>query len=257
MAAVGDRGLPTGNGGGAVMSEEKGLTYIPQIEAAWEALVESHKASLAHALNLGGLLNDAKEAVDHGAWGKWLEKHLPNISQRTANVYMNLAKHKDKFTVEANSQRAAILGTEGDLSIRDAIEAVNKADGGGQDANKGAAKGKGGGRKKTAAPKGEGDQPQPASAPIDAQLENLDVDEVMPALEEKWDEDKRKRLVQGLLEALSTEDVYEALTEAFDDDQLKKLVDDLTNYLTEPSGEPKVQPAAAAKATAQPQTRRI
>jgi len=45
------------------MSEEKAVSYVPQIKAAYNALLASHKKSLAHALTLGSLLNDAKEAL--------------------------------------------------------------------------------------------------------------------------------------------------------------------------------------------------
>jgi Protein of unknown function (DUF3102) len=112
----------------------KGLSYIPLIHTAYDILVASHQTSLSHALDLGKLLNDAKEAVGHGGWANWLKTHCPQISHRTANVYMNLAENKDKFDAAANSQRAANFATQGDISIRAAIDAVNKADGGGGDA---------------------------------------------------------------------------------------------------------------------------
>src|SRR5262245_46944705 len=115
--------------------EDKGLSYVGQINATYRELKEAQHGSLVKAITLGQLLNDAKDAVGkHGKWADWLKKHCPEISHRTANVYMNLAKHKDKFIddqgAEANSQRAANLVVSEDLSIREAIERVNKGDGG-------------------------------------------------------------------------------------------------------------------------------
>ena len=49
------------------MSDEpKGLSYVPQTNKAYDDLVTSHRTTLAHALKLGELLNQAKEAVGHG-----------------------------------------------------------------------------------------------------------------------------------------------------------------------------------------------
>jgi len=121
------------------MTEEvKGLSYVPQIFKAYDALVASNRTSLAHTLALGQLLIDAKETVGHGNWADWVKNNLASkISDRTAQVYMNLAKNKQKFSQSGNAQRAADFMAKGnasgesDLSIRAAIDLVNTKDGGG------------------------------------------------------------------------------------------------------------------------------
>src|SRR6516165_1287740 len=111
------------------MSEEKAASYVPQIKAAYGALLASHKKSLAHALTLGSLLNEAKTALGKkGKWTEWLAEYCPQISHRTANIYMKLAKHKDKFTDETNSQRAAIKALDGDFGVGGAVSIVNAED---------------------------------------------------------------------------------------------------------------------------------
>ena len=42
-------------------------------------------------IQLGYELNRAKEKVPHGEWGEWLKNRV-NFSQRTANLYMKIAK---------------------------------------------------------------------------------------------------------------------------------------------------------------------
>src|SRR5580700_190168 len=108
------------------MSADKGKSYLPQIKAAYQALNEANANKLVCAVRLGDVLNQAAETIKasygKGAWGPWLEMNCPEISHRTANIYMTLAKNKD-VVEEAFSQRAAIMGTNGDLSIRGAIDA--------------------------------------------------------------------------------------------------------------------------------------
>jgi hypothetical protein len=77
---------------GVMSDEPKGLSYVPQINKAYDDLVTSNRTSLVHALKFGELLNQAKEAVGHGDWTNWLKTNCPQISHRTANVYMSLVR---------------------------------------------------------------------------------------------------------------------------------------------------------------------
>jgi hypothetical protein len=163
--------------------QEKGLSYVPQIFKAYDDLVESNRASLSHALKLGQLLIDAKETVGHGNWASWVKTNLASkISERTAQVYMNLAKNKEKFSQSGNAQRAADFMAKGDakgeskLSIRAAIELVNKKDGGGTGTKRGRGSGRG---------KGKG-----ASPDLTTLLKNVGSDEIKIALKqsERFDE---------------------------------------------------------------------
>ena len=77
------------------MSADKGKSYLPQIKAAYQALNEANANKLICAVRLGDVLNQAAETIKasygKGAWGPWLEMNCPEISHRTANVYMTLA----------------------------------------------------------------------------------------------------------------------------------------------------------------------
>jgi hypothetical protein len=180
------------------MSEEKAASYVPQIKAAYGALLASHKKNLAHALTLGSLLNEAKTALGKkGKWTEWLAEYCPQISHRTANIYMKLAKHKDKFTDETNSQRAAIKALDGDFGVGGAVSIVNaedeKEDGEPTDDEAGDDGGDSCGQ--------ELDEKIPSGVSPDdlsALLQNLAVDEVCTALIEAWDEDHIRQLCDRL-----------------------------------------------------------
>ena len=55
------------------------------------------------ALELGSWLNQAKELVGHGRWLVWLTANCPDVSEKTCQNYMRIAK--------ANPQALADLGT--------------------------------------------------------------------------------------------------------------------------------------------------
>jgi Protein of unknown function (DUF3102) len=201
------------------MSDEtKGLSYIPQINKAYDDLVASHRTSLAHALKLGELLNQAKEVVGHGEWTSWLKTKCPQISHRTANVYMKLAEHKEKFDTKANSQQAANFAAKDDMSIRAAIDAANKADGGGV---------------KTRTPRSAGTKG--ASPDLTALMQNVGADEIKLALK---DANKLNEVAAVVAPSLydqlrltSPAHIAELLANALDGDKLQALVKDLTERL--------------------------
>src|SRR5262249_37525550 len=105
---------------------DKGGSYIPQIHAAWEEVVEGQKKSIASAIKLGDLLNAAKEAVGHGKWKQWLSDHSGNLgfSHRTANVYMRLADNKHLFD---GRKRVGLRLAAEHMSIRKALDILEAA----------------------------------------------------------------------------------------------------------------------------------
>ncbi len=93
-----------------------------------QAINEAHRnARLAacnaveHAAECGRLLAEAKAAVGHGGWLKWLVDHFDG-SERTASAYMRAAKHWP--AIEANRQTTADLTLDAALKL---IAAPGKA----------------------------------------------------------------------------------------------------------------------------------
>jgi hypothetical protein len=103
------------------MSEEKGLSYVPQILSEHKAATDSSQNSYEHAVKCGELLNAAKQAVGKG-WTEYCDKHLRHIPQTTRSLYMRLAKPDNQAKINERITELAKLGEEGRLSIRSAAK---------------------------------------------------------------------------------------------------------------------------------------
>jgi Protein of unknown function (DUF3102) len=86
------------------------------IRSEHEAVCQSARQTLQHAIKAGELLLEAKRLVGHGPWSQWLDEHC-DVSQRSAQAYMRLAKNR---TVLAKAQSSA------DLTIDQALQVLAK-----------------------------------------------------------------------------------------------------------------------------------
>jgi hypothetical protein len=86
-------------------------TGINEEHAAARADTES---AVEHARRAGSQLRTAKTMLRHGQWLPWLATNCPDLSARTAQVYMRVARHP-------NAHRVA------DLALRKAIKALAKS----------------------------------------------------------------------------------------------------------------------------------
>jgi Protein of unknown function (DUF3102) len=86
-----------------------------RIDEEHRAAAGAIKRGLAHAINAGELLRDAKASVPHGQWADWLKGNTA-LSERTAQRYMQLAKKR----AELESKSATVA----DLTIRGACELI-------------------------------------------------------------------------------------------------------------------------------------
>jgi len=159
--------------------EAKALSLVPQINAAYQAMISAglDKAPLEKAIALGKLLKLAKEALGHGKFMAYLGQHCPKISQRTANVYMLVAKKEEHL--RANWQRAATLAGDGKISIRTALVELRTP------AEKKTAEERAAKAKATKAAKAA------LSAPVllEKELQPMNVDDVLRLLTDTFDAD--------------------------------------------------------------------
>lgn len=85
-------------------------TIKTEITTLWQSAVESE---LSYAIRLGHKLTEAKQLLEHGQWGPWVEQNLP-FSHRKANVmmqiYENYGSSQESLFGEINSQTYANLG---------------------------------------------------------------------------------------------------------------------------------------------------
>ena len=86
---------------------------VPRIIEAHEACNRCHGEAVAHAIKAGDLLLEAKSKVEHGFWRTWLKAACPDLKERAAQVYMQLAQ----LPLEIRSSAA-------DLSMRGALAAI-------------------------------------------------------------------------------------------------------------------------------------
>jgi hypothetical protein len=77
-----------------------------RIRAFHEATVEGLRQSVTNGIAAGELLIEAKAQLQHGQWLPWLRDNV-NISERTAQLYMRLAKNRTE--IEAKSATVADL----------------------------------------------------------------------------------------------------------------------------------------------------
>jgi Protein of unknown function (DUF3102) len=142
----------------------KAAELAPKISEAYTKAVEASQASLAHAIDAGEMLRQAKEYVGHGNWDIWLRDNCPEISDRTARLYMRLAKNADKLDIQNGNAVA-------DLSIRGAAKMLAK-------------------------PKAEGGKKGPS--PLERQLGKLAADELYELLMKLFDTDYLDTLAEHL-----------------------------------------------------------
>lgn len=91
----------------ADLTRSNSLTDLAaRIKAEHTAVSESLRESVRHGMVAGDLLVEAKAQLGHGQWLPWLREHC-TISERTAQLYMRLAKNRE--AIEANTQCVADL----------------------------------------------------------------------------------------------------------------------------------------------------
>lgn len=81
------------------------------VQAEHTATMGALRESMAHAVNIGALLTEAKQLVKHGDWGKWIMDNC-QFSERTAQNYMR---------VYAKYPQLAKSATVADLTYREAV----------------------------------------------------------------------------------------------------------------------------------------
>jgi hypothetical protein len=94
----------------STLSLDKLAEQISEDVAAAEV---AYQSAVRYALRAGKALIEAKSRVERGKWLDWLDANLPDLSVRTAQLYMRFAR---------NTQRVAHLG-----SIREAVAELTES----------------------------------------------------------------------------------------------------------------------------------
>ena len=86
-----------------------------EINTAHTNAQQHAQKSVESAISAGEALLEAKEQLKHGEWLPWLRDNC-KVSERSARVYIRLAKHKDEVLKSADAA---------DLTIRGALDAID------------------------------------------------------------------------------------------------------------------------------------
>jgi hypothetical protein len=177
-----------------------------KINTEYEAILKADQNMKAmcdnnvnRAITVGDMLLTVKQAVGYGNWLPWLTTKCPNIPERTAQRWMNLAKKKE---VLAERMKSATMA---DLTLKQAIDLCEDLEGEDADTDDGNAAGDGNdnddSKKKRGKKPKEAKAPPPVRKRFTAAMEEL-VD-LLPEFEsiesaEEYADKARQRLDQTL-----------------------------------------------------------
>ena len=85
-----------------------------RIVAEHKAVRAAMKSTLEHALACGDLLIEAKAKLAHGTWLPWLAEHCASLSERTAQVYISLARNRAAIRAAIEAKSADVCGFDDD-----------------------------------------------------------------------------------------------------------------------------------------------
>ena len=86
--------LPTSQKGKAIAGSNSLVDLAARIRTHHEATVAALSSAVMSAMAAGDLLIEAKAALPHGQWLPWLADNCPHLSERSAQLYIKLAKHR-------------------------------------------------------------------------------------------------------------------------------------------------------------------
>jgi hypothetical protein len=70
-----------------------------RIRIAHSSVQHAMRNAVEYAMETGDLLLEAKEQIQHGQWGQWLQDNC-QIADRTARLYMRLAKNRTEIEAQ-------------------------------------------------------------------------------------------------------------------------------------------------------------
>ena len=196
-----------------------------EINRLHRLVTEAAQSSLQYSIEIGEMLNDVKKDIKHGDWEGWLAKYCPEISDRTARVYMRLAKPENakKLEAAANENGNGVA----DLSVRSAAKLLAKPLTEEQKQDRKAAQ---------QAAKAATQAAQAARTPdLEAMIDNAAVDEVNTAINRKWEPEHREELITAQLQKLPPTEIANLLTTALDKAQLIEVFKLVDAFMKQPA----------------------
>lgn len=206
-------------------AKDSALSFVGQINKAYEAAEKAGASALSAALECGYYLNLAFENVEaakgKGKWNQWRKANLDKVSEETERLYRRLAEavaKKEDFFAKCKSIRDAMkhlakyeYDDDGNLKLKPE-------------------------RKRTSKPRIGNTvtaltPPEPATPAtgLEAELENAAADEIISNIQD--DPDKLEEVAQRSIAKLSADKICGALTKALSGEQLRDLIGRLNAFV--------------------------
>jgi hypothetical protein len=220
-------------------NDDKALSFVGQIIAAYNAAEKAGASALTHALECGKYLNLAFENVEtatgKGKWKKWREANLRTVSEETERVYRRLA--------DAVAKKPDIFAKC--KTIRDAIKRRSEFD---ENLDPKPERRRVTSKKAGSGSTAAGLQPPDAatsSTGLEAELENAAADEIIANLKG----DALEEVAAASIAKLTPEKVCDVLKGALAEDQLRELRSLLNTYLSSLHGVQDTSDASARRSS--------
>jgi hypothetical protein len=176
---------------------------VPAIREAAALLIRAEvdrfTTTLRLQIELGKLLNQAKDACEHGEWTKWFEAKQFPFSMRKAQRAMRFANFEPELLAWAKTPAVADLASDDRLGVVDAetfIENLEEE------------------REEKAIADAE------AASELEAVLSKIDPDNAAKVIGRVWDQQKCEQFVAMQLKAMHPERVFHLLLDTFGYEQL-------------------------------------
>ena len=206
--------------------KDSALSFVGQINKAYEAAEKAGASALSAALECGYYLNLAFENVEaakgKGKWNQWRKANLDKVSEETERLYRRLAEavaKKEDFFAKCKSIRDAMkhlakyeYDDDGNLKLKPERKPKPRT--------------KKTGNTVTGLPPPDADTPSTDPAVV---LQAIDASDIIDNI--KDDDDKMEEVAQRSIVKLTPDKVCDALTKAWTSDQLKDLSRRLTLHL--------------------------
>jgi hypothetical protein len=170
-----------------------------KINLEHKAIMDAAKGVVLRVIAAGEALITAQEAVEDGGWLRWLA--TTSVNERTAQLWMQIARWKRQLEAEANWRPATVADQTLNAVIRSMRAASNK-------------------KKKKKKPPPKGEEP-PKSVELGAVEPSAKAE--TPTLDD-------------YIQNVGEDEVFRVLREHYDAEQLGKLADLIHAYLTSASG---------------------
>jgi len=95
---------------------------VAEIRRKHQSICNAPRILLTSAIEVGEWFNVQREKIEHGGWLPWISENFPEITVRTIQKYILLAKNKELVEAKFKNETGSFLESP---SIRDALREID------------------------------------------------------------------------------------------------------------------------------------